>query len=101
MNAVGKSSPVTWEFILYVAGSDERAKSAVDELKKICDIYIEGPCNFQVVDLKKHPELAAKKEIFALPTLVKELPPPVRAVIGDLRETKKVLVGLGIHRIVK
>lgn len=62
----------------------------------MCDVYLKDSCDIQVIDLKKHPELAMKKEIFAIPTLVKELPLPVRKLIGDLHATEKVLVGLDI-----
>jgi len=65
----------------------------------VCDKYLKNRCDIQVIDLKKHPELAAQKEIVAIPTLVKELPPPVRMMIGDLHSTKKVIIGLDIeHR---
>jgi circadian clock protein KaiB len=87
-----------WEMRLYVAGETERSRHAIDNLKDICDIYLKDRCHIEVIDLRTHPEIAAKKEIFAIPTLVKELPPPVRKVIGDLHAIEKVLVGLDIAR---
>ncbi len=55
-----------------------------------------GLCHVEVIYLSEHPELAVKKQITAIPTLIKELPLPVRTIIGDLSQTEKVLVGLDI-----
>lgn len=88
-----------YELRLYIADETQRSRAALDNLKKICDQYLKDRCNIEVIDIIKHPGLAAKKEIFALPTLVKELPLPVRTLIGDLHATEKALVGLDIrHR---
>jgi len=81
---------------LYIAGENETSRHAIDNLRSICDEYLKDRCEIEVIDLRKHPELAAKKEIFAIPTLVKELPLPVRKLIGDLHATQKVLLGLDI-----
>lgn len=83
---------------MYIAGETEVAKHAIENLRKVCDEHLKDRCNIVIIDLKKHPEMAAKKQILAIPTLVKELPPPVRKVIGDLHATEKVLVGLDIMR---
>jgi circadian clock protein KaiB len=83
---------------LYIAGETETSKHAIRNLEDICDEYLKDRCEIEVVDLRKHPELAAKKEIFAIPTLVKELPLPVRKLIGDLHSTEKVLLGLDLSR---
>jgi circadian clock protein KaiB len=86
-----------WELHLYVSGETARTRVAIDNLRNICDIYLKDRCHIEVIDLQKHPELASREEIFAIPTLVKKLPPPVRKLIGDLHSTEKVLVGLDIR----
>jgi circadian clock protein KaiB len=83
---------------LYIAGETESSKNAVRNIRDICDEYLKDRCEIEVVDLRKHPELASKKQIFAIPTLVKELPLPVRKLIGDLHSTEKVLLGLDLSR---
>jgi len=40
--------------------------------------------------------LAEDEKILATPTLTKELPSPLRRVIGDLSDTEKVLLGLDL-----
>jgi circadian clock protein KaiB len=87
-----------WEMRLYIAGETPSTRVALDNLKRVCYQHLKDRCEIQVVDLSRHPELAAKKNITAIPTLVKELPPPVRKLIGDLSAIDKVLVGLDLKK---
>jgi circadian clock protein KaiB len=84
------------EFILklYVAGQTPKSITALSNLKKICDTHLAGKYRIEVIDLIKNPQLAKGDQIFAIPTLVKKLPEPVRKIIGDLSNTERVLVGL-------
>jgi circadian clock protein KaiB len=40
--------------------------------------------------------LASRDQIIAIPTLIKQLPEPVKRIIGDLSNKEKVLIGLEI-----
>ncbi len=86
-----------WELRLYVAGQSPRSLAAFSNLKKICDEHLSGRYNIEVVDLVKHPQLAAGDQIVALPTLVRKLPQPLRKIVGDLRDTERALVGLQLR----
>lgn len=88
-----------WVLKLYIYGENPVSINSIDNLRQICDIYLKDRCNIHIIDLQKHPELAAKKQILAIPTLVRELPLPVRKLIGDLVHTKKVLAGLEIEKL--
>ena len=66
-------------------------------LKRICEEHLGNSYQIEVIDLVKNPELAKGDQIFALPTLVRKLPEPVRKIIGDLSNKEKVLVGLDIR----
>ncbi len=81
---------------LYVAGSTARSMAAISNIKKICEEQLEGRYSLEVIDLYQQPELAAGHQIIAIPTLIKELPPPLRRIIGDLSDTEKVIVGLDL-----
>lgn len=81
---------------LYVAGSTARSMAAISNLKIICDEKLAGRYSLEVIDLYQQPQLAAGHQIIAIPTLIKELPPPLRRIIGDLSDTEKVLVGLDL-----
>lgn len=95
-----KKSPVKkeiWELRLYVAGQTPRSITAFTNLKKICDEHLAGCYHIQVIDLLLNPKLARGDQILALPTLVRNLPEPVRKIIGDLSNTERVLVGLDLR----
>jgi len=87
----------TWELRLYVAGQTAKSLQAFANLKRICEAHLGGRYRIEVVDLMKNPELAKGDQIFALPTLVRKLPEPVRKIIGDLSNTERVLVGLDLR----
>lgn len=81
---------------LYVAGMTPRSREAISNIKKICEEYLHGRYELEVIDLFQHPNLAEGHQIIAAPTLVKELPGPLRKFIGDLSDKEKILVGLDL-----
>jgi circadian clock protein KaiB len=91
------SQDEVWQLRLYVAGQTPRSIAAFANLKKICDTHLAGRYNLEVVDLVKHPQLAAGDQILAIPTLVRKLPPPLRKIVVDLRDTERALVGLQLR----
>jgi circadian clock protein KaiB len=93
--AAPESDPY-WRLKLYIAGRTTKSVTAIANLKEICDQHMGGRYSIEVVDLIEHPELARGDEIFAIPTLVRQLPAPIRKIIGDLSDTERVLVGLQI-----
>lgn len=82
---------------LYVTGSSPRAQTAIANLKRICEEDLAGRYTLEIVDVLEHPEAAEMDKILATPTLVKQLPPPLRRVIGDLSDKDKVLLGLEVR----
>ena len=86
-----------WQLRLYVAGQTPRSVTAVANLKRMCEEHLRGQYNIEVVDLVKHPQLAAGDQIVAIPTLVRKLPQPLRKIVGDLRDTERALVGLQLR----
>ena len=85
-----------WELKLYVAGKTPKSVTALKNLKKYCKEYLEGKYKIEVIDLLQKPQLAEGDQIFAVPTLVRKVPEPMRKIIGDLSNEEKVLVGLNI-----
>lgn len=81
---------------LYVAGKTPRSLHAFANLKRICEEHLHGRYVIEVVDLLENPTLARGDQILAVPTLVRQLPPPVKKIIGDFSNTERVLVGLNI-----
>jgi circadian clock protein KaiB len=91
-----KASSPMWVLRLYIAGKAQKSVTAVSNLKLICEDQLKGRYQLEVIDLLKHPQLARDDQILALPTLVRKLPQPARNIIGDLSDTKRVLVGLDL-----
>ena len=85
------------ELRLYVAGQTPKSLAALSNLKKICDQHLTGRYKLHVIDLVKTPQLAQGDQILAIPTLVRNLPVPIRKIIGDLSDLEKVLVGLNLR----
>lgn len=82
---------------LYVTGSSGRSLSAVRNLKKICEEHFPDDYDLEVIDIYTNPTAAREEQIIAAPTLVKQLPRPLRKFVGDLSNTEKILVGLDIY----
>jgi circadian clock protein KaiB len=85
-----------WELKLYIAGTTIKSQTALRNLKKYCEEHLKGKYKLEIIDLLKKPQLAEGDQIFAVPTLVKKVPEPIRKIIGDLSNEEKVLVGLNI-----
>ncbi len=81
---------------LYVSGSTARSQIAIANLKRVCEEHLPGRYDLQVIDVYQQPQLAAGDQVIAVPTLVKELPLPVRRLIGNLSAEDRVLVGLNL-----
>ena len=90
-----------WELKLYVAGKTLKSQTALKNLNKYCEQHLKGKYKIEVIDLLKNPRLAEGDQIFAIPTLVKKVPEPLRKIIGDLSNEEKVLVGLNIVPVKK
>lgn len=86
----------TWILRLYVAGQTPKSVQAFRNLKVLCEEHLAGRYRIEVVDLLDEPRRAQTDQIFAIPTLVRRLPEPVRKIIGDLSNTDRVLVGLDV-----
>ena len=90
-----------WQLRLYVAGQTSKSMAAFANLKDICEQHLKGKYEIEVIDLLENPRLAKGDQIFAIPTLVRKLPQPIRKIIGDLSNKERVLVGLNITPLEK
>jgi circadian clock protein KaiB len=80
-----------------VTGKSPRAETAIQNLRRICDEDLGGEYELDIIDVLEDPEAAEEAKILATPTLIKQLPPPLRRVIGDLSNKDKVLLGLNVR----
>lgn len=95
--ALRKSEKERYVLRLYIAGMSPKSMAAVDNIKRICEEYLPGLCQLEVIDIYQQPIFAKNGQIIAAPTLVKELPPPLKKLVGSLADTDRVLVGLDLQ----
>ena len=79
---------------LYVAGASERSRKAVLRARELCEAELKDNYELQVIDVYQQPILAREGQILATPTLVRELPRPMRWLVGNLANTSGLFVGL-------
>jgi circadian clock protein KaiB len=84
---------------LYITGTNPRTEKAVENLRRICEAELAGKYTLEIIDVLENPEAAEQDRILATPTLIKQLPPPLRRVIGDLTDKEKVLLGLEVRNV--
>jgi circadian clock protein KaiB len=81
---------------LFVAGMTARSTRAVENIRAICERYLPGEYDLEVINLYEHPTVASGEHIIAAPTCVREFPLPPRRVIGDMSNSARVLQGLDL-----
>lgn len=91
--------PKSKEYVLrlYIAGTTSKSIRAVANIKEICETSLKNRYDLEVIDIYQQPVLAKGEQIIAAPTLVKQLPLPLRKFIGDMTDTERILVGLDLR----
>ena len=86
------------EFILklFVSGASPNSVKAIQNIKTICDFHLQEKYKLEIVDVYQDSGVAEKEQIVALPLLIKKFPLPERKLVGDMSNTQKVLLGLGL-----
>ncbi len=97
VRAANESREAKYALKLYVAGVTRRSSIAIRSITEICEEYLKGRYSLEIVDIYKQPTLAKGEQIIAAPTLIKQLPAPLRKLIGDMANKEKVLVGLDLR----
>ena len=88
--------PATVVLSLYISGPTPRSATAIVNVRKLCEAHLPGRYRLTVIDLSRTPLEAARHQIIAAPTLVREAPLPERRFIGDMSDTRKIVAGLDI-----
>ena len=81
---------------LFITGMTPRSMEAITTIRKVCEEHLQGRYEIEVVDLYQHPEEARRQHVVAAPTLVRELPHPLRKLIGWLSDEERILKGLDL-----
>jgi circadian clock protein KaiB len=94
---VADLSQPKYVFRLYVAGNTTRSSQAITNVRRICEQYLPGQYELDVIDVYQQPEATKSAEVIALPTLIKEFPFPPRRFVGDMSNTERIVVGLKLR----
>ena len=81
---------------LYIAGNTPRAQRAIGNLLRICEEELADKYEVEIIDVLEQPQLAEDDKNLVTPTLIKQLPPPLQRIIGDMSNTETVLLGLDL-----
>lgn len=94
--ASGEDTPLRYTLQLFISGSTPRSTQAIQNLHRICEARLKSQYDLEVIDVYENPEMTKRLQIVATPTLVKVAPAPLRRIIGDLSDERRVLAGLGL-----
>jgi circadian clock protein KaiB len=92
----GRRNTSEYVLRLYIAGTTTRSMRAVARIREICERDLKGRYDLEVIDIYQRPALAKGDQIIAVPTLVKQLPLPLRRFIGDLTDTQRIIFGMDL-----
>jgi circadian clock protein KaiB len=81
---------------LFISGATSRSSQAIENITAVAEKYLTGRYDLEVIDAYQQVDLLRNEQIVVLPTLIKELPVPLRRMIGDLSDEDKVVIGLGL-----
>jgi circadian clock protein KaiB len=93
-----RTSKKTSEYVLrlYVNGSTPKSRLAIENITRVCEEFLKGRYDLEVIDIHLRASLARDEQIVAVPTLIKRLPAPLQRLVGDMSNLKRVLFGLDL-----
>src|SRR5918995_3620217 len=95
----GPAAQAQFVLRLYVTGTTARSTRAIANLRQVCEQHLTDRYDLEVIDVYQQPELAAREQLVAVPTLIRRLPLPLRRLVGDLANRQRVLAGLDLSVI--
>ena len=95
---VAELSQPSYHFRLYVSGASPRSTLAITNVRQVCEQYLHGRYELEVIDVYQQAEAAKEAQVLAVPTLIKELPFPRKRFVGDMSNTEKIVVGLKLKQ---
>lgn len=90
------AQPGPLTLVLFILSKTPKSVAALRNLQRLLDREVPGRYSLEVVDVREDPERAEAERILATPTLIKRSPVPVHRIIGDMSDTEKVMMGLGL-----
>lgn len=82
---------------LYVADGAPNSVQAIANLGAICQQYLQGNFQLEIVDAVEQPLRALTDGVMVTPSLIKLLPLPIVQIVGNLNDKNQVLLALGLE----
>jgi circadian clock protein KaiB len=98
LEAFGEQEDEKYILRLFVTGATPNSVRAISNLKHVCEEYLKGRYELEIIDIFQQPMLAKDEQVIAVPLLIKKFPLPERKLVGDMSNIVKVLKGLGIEK---
>jgi circadian clock protein KaiB len=95
--AAAKRNQSKYVLRLYITGMTPKSTLAIANVRALCEKHLKGSYELDVIDIYQQPQLAKGEQIIATPTLIKQLPLPLRKMIGDMSNTERFLVGIDLR----
>lgn len=96
MQAAEEHARATYVMRLYVAGLTPKSRLAIQSIRALCEQHLKNRYELEIIDIYQQPELLQQEQIIVAPTLIKQLPLPLRRLIGDMSDKKKIIIGLDL-----
>ncbi len=93
---IAKRDTLRYLLRLYVTGQTPRSLRSIENLRRLCEKYLKGQFDLEIIDIYQQPALASEGQIIAAPTLIKTMPLPLRRLVGDFSDQKRVVLGLDL-----
>jgi circadian clock protein KaiB len=93
---IAKGAALRYILRLYITGQTPRSLRSIQNLRGLCEKYLKGQFDLEIIDIYQQPALAAEGQIIAAPTLIKTMPLPLRRLVGDFSDQKRVVLGLDL-----
>lgn len=84
----------SYDLTLFVSGASDLSARAIANARELCESHLAGRYHLSVVDVHEEPAIVLGSRVLAVPTLVRNRPLPVRKLVGDLSDARKVLTAL-------
>ena len=94
---VSELAKPSYLFRFYVSGGTHRSATAIANVRLICEQYLAGHYELEVIDVYQQPQATKHAQIIAVPTLIKELPFPPKRFVGDMSKTERIVIGLKLE----
>lgn len=89
-------APEAYALRLYISGATPASARAVVNTRRLCEAHLKDRYTLEIINIADDVERAARDQIVAAPTLIKDHPPPLRRFIGDMSDVERILAGLNL-----